>query len=218
MKVETFLPFFDYNDSKFDKESKGLSGQDYVNALEKEYNKSKSIVDSFMNSENIDYRTFKSNDGQIYSFNQKTQQNEQNVAYTKCSAIALDVEDNEETVDSLIEHFSKQEMFIFKLEFMEDMEEDFEIELNLWKSEHTKLNSYKENGFEFVPDRNGNKIPIDEWILANEPIRNVRISFLNKANQMVYAELKNCKIIDIENKNKIDLLVESMELIDNFVK
>ena len=34
---------------------------------------------------------------------------------------------------------------------------------------------------------------------------------------MIYAELKNCKIIDIEKNNKIDLLVESIDLIDNFV-
>lgn len=217
MKVSTYLPYFDYNDSKFDIQGSMVNGQDYADMLEKEYNRSKGAIDSFMNGKESHTTTLKSDDGQAYHFGQNNAKNEPKMLYSKSSAIVLDADDKDETVDMLIEHFARQEMFISKLEFMEDMEEDFEIELTLWKNEHSKLNSYKDKGNKFVTDRNGNREPIDEWILKNEPVRNVRIAFLNKANTMIYAELKNCKIIDIEKNNKIDLLVESIELIDKFV-
>lgn len=217
MRVSAFLPYFDYNDSKFDIQNSTVNGQDYADMLEKEYNRSKSAVDSFMSGKESPTTALKSDDGQTYSFGQNNAQNEPKMLYSKSSAIVLDTNDKDETIDMLIEHFAKQEMFISKLEFKDDMEEDFELELTLWKNEHNKLNSYKDKGNKFVTDRNGNREPIDEWILKNEPIRNVRISFLNKANTMIYAELKNCKIIDIEKNNKIDLLVESIELIDKFV-
>ena len=217
MKLNAYLPYFDYNDSKFDIQSSTVNGQDYADMLEKEYNRSKSIVDSFMNGKESPTTALKSDDGQTYYFGQNNAKNELKMLYSKSSAIMLDADDKDETVDMLIEHFARQEMFVSKLEFMDDMEEDFELELSLWKNEHNKLNSYKDKGNKFVTDRNGNREPIDEWILKNEPVRNVRISFLNKANTMIYAELKNCKIIDIEKNNKIDLLVESIELIDKFI-
>ena len=217
MEVSAYLPYFDYNDSKFDTQSSTVNGQDYADMLEKEYNRSKSIIDSFMNGKESPTTALKSDDGQTYYFGQNNAKNELKTLYSKSSAIMLDADEKDETVDMLIEHFARQEMFVSKLEFMEDMEEDFELELSLWKNEHNKLNSYKDKGNKFVTDRNGNREPIDEWILKNEPVRNVRISFLNKANTMIFAELKNCKIIDIEKNNKIDLLVESIELIDNFV-
>lgn len=217
MKASAYLPYFDYNDSKFDIQSSTVNGQDYADMLEKEYNRSKGVVDCFMSGKESHTMAFKSDDGQTYNFGQSNAQNEPKMLYSKSSAIILDTDDKDETVDMLIEHFAKQEMFISKFEFMDDMEEDFEIELTLWKNEHNKLNSYKDKGYKFITNRNGNREPIDEWILKNEPVRNVRISFLNKANTMIYAELKNCKIIDIEKNNKIDLLVESIELIDKFV-
>lgn len=217
MKASTYLPYFDYNDSKFDIQGSTVNGQDYADMLEKEYNRSKGAVDCFMNGKESPATALKSEDGQTYHFGQNIAQNEPKMLYSKSSAIILDADDKDETVDTLIEHFARQEMFISKLEFMEDMEEDFEIELTLWKNEHNKLNSYKTKGYKFITDRNGNREPIDEWILKNEPVRNVRISFLNKANTMIFAELKKCKIIDIEKNNKIDLLVESIDLIDKFV-
>ena len=217
MKVSAYLPYFDYNDSKFDIQNSTVNGQDYADMLEKEYNRSKGAIDSFMSGKEIPTTALKSDDGQTYHFGQNKAQNEPKMLYSKSSAIILDTDDKDETVDTLIEHFARQEMFISKLEFMNDMEEDFEIELTLWKNEHNKLNSYKDKGYKLFTDRNGDRMPIDEWILKNEPVRNVRIAFLNKANTMIYAELKNCKIIDIEKNNKIDLLVESIELIDNFV-
>ena len=217
MKVSTYLPYFDYNDSNFDIQSSTVNGQDYADMLEKEYNRSKSIIDSFMNGKESPTTALKSDDGQTYYFGQNNAKNELKMLYSKSSAIILDADDKDETVDMLIEHFARQEMFVSKLEFMDDMEEEFELELSLWKNEHNKLNSYKDKGNKFVTDRNGNREPIDEWILKNEPVRNVRLSFLNKANTMIYAELKNCKIIDIEKNNKIDLLVESITLIDKFV-
>ena len=217
MKASAYLPYFDYNDSKFDIQSSTVNGQDYADMLEKEYNRSKGAIDSFMNGKESPTTALKSDDGQTYYFGQNNAKNELKTLYSKSSAIILDADDQDETVDMLIEHFARQEMFVSKLEFMDDMEEDFELELSLWKNEHNKLNSYKDKGNKFITDRNGNREPIDEWILKNAPVRNVRLSFLNKANTMIYAELKNCKIIDIEKNNKIDLLVESITLIDKFV-
>lgn len=217
MKITAYLPYFGYNDSKFDAQDSTVNGQDYADMLEKEYNKSKSVIDSFMNGKESPTTALKSDDGQIYHFGQNNALYAPKMLYSKSSTIMLDADDQEETVDTLIDHYARQEMFISKLEFMEDMEEDFELELSLWKNEHNKLNSYKDKGSKFITDRNGNKEPIDEWILKNEPVRNIRISFLNKANVMTFAELQNCKIIDIEKNNKIDLLVESIALFYDFI-
>ena len=161
MKASAYLPYFDYNDSKFDIQSSTVNGQDYADMLEKEYNRSKGAIDSFMNGKESPTTTLKSNDGQTYHFGQNNAQNEPKMLYSKSSAIILDADDKDETVDTLIEHFARQEMFISKLEFMEDMEEDFEIELTLWKNEHNKLNSYKNKGYKIFTDRNGDRVPID---------------------------------------------------------
>ena len=36
MKVTTYLPYFDYNDSNFDIQNSTVNGQDYADMLEKE--------------------------------------------------------------------------------------------------------------------------------------------------------------------------------------
>ena len=131
MKASAYLPYFDYNDSKFDIQSSTVNGQDYADMLEKEYNRSKGAIDSFMNGKESPTTTLKSDNGQTYHFGQNNAQNDPKMLYSKSSAIILDADDKDETVDTLVEHFARQEMFISKLEFMEDMEEDFEIELTL---------------------------------------------------------------------------------------
>ena len=80
-------------------------------------------------------------------------------------------------------------------------EEEFETELSLWTKEHSNINAYKSQQGE-------------EWAWVNEPQRNVKIAFKNKANDDVYAVLENCKIMDIVDRNMYIVFVEKISLID----
>ena len=97
MKVSAYLPYFDYNDSKFDIQSSTVNGQDYADMLEKEYNRSKSIIDSFMNGKESPTTSLKSDDGQTYYFGQNNAKNELKMLYSKSSVIMLDADDKDET-------------------------------------------------------------------------------------------------------------------------
>jgi hypothetical protein len=73
--------------------------------------------------------------------------------------------------------------------------------MSLWVKEHNAINKYRE-------------FKGDEWTWVNEPKRNVKIHFLNNANEDIYAIWEDCKIMDIIEGNTIILFIEKMRLID----
>ena len=75
-------------------------------------------------------------------------------------------------------------------------------EISLWAREHKSINKYK--------DYKG-----EEWAWVNEPKRNVKVHFVNNANEDLYAILENCKIMDIVDDNSMILYIEKFKLIDN---
>jgi hypothetical protein len=84
---------------------------------------------------------------------------------------------------------------------MDTPEEEFETELSLWTKEHVNINEYKH-------------LRGEKWAWGNEPKRNVKISFKNKADETIYAVLEDCKIMDIVDRNMYILFVDKISLID----
>ena len=201
MKVELYLPYYDYNDNAFDVSNNYYDNEeDYINAMSSEYNKNKDIVYNSMLNGSIG--VYNGTDGQTYKFGEKTPQNEEKVAYSKCNGVLYDDSGNLENVYNLIDRFVQQKSFIEMVEFDDSTsEEEFVSEISLWVKEHNAINQYRE-------------FKGDEWTWVNEPKRNVKIKFLNNANEYIYAIWENCKIMDIIEGNSIILFIEKMRLID----
>lgn len=204
MKVTLFLPYYDYNDGNFDVSNDYYGEDEYSNAISKNFNESKDIVyNSVLAAKNGTGSLVQGSDGHTYKFGQKTSQSEDKVAFSKCEGILSDISGEEDTVDSIISKFASQKQFLEIIDFdLDTSEEEFETELSLWTREHNSINKYK--------DQLG-----EDWVLAKEPKRNLKIHFKNKANQDTYAIFEDCRIMDIMDKTSFVLFVEKISLVDN---
>ena len=204
MKVTLFLPYYDYNDGNFDVSNDYYSEDEYSNAMSKNFNESKDIVyNSVLAAKNGTGSLVQGSDGHTYKFGQKTSQSEDKVAFSKCEGILSDISGEEDTVDSIISKFASQKQFLEIIDFdLDTSEEEFETELSLWTREHNSINKYK--------DQLG-----EDWVLAKEPKRNLKVHFKNKANQDTYAIFEDCRIMDIMDKTSFVLFVERITLVDN---
>lgn len=204
MEVTLYLPYYDYNDGAFDVNNDYYNEEDYINAVSNEYNKNKDIVfNSMLDAKNGSGSLVQGSDGQTYKFGQQTAQSEEKVAYSKCEGVLWDIGGSKDTVDGFIDKFAKQEQFLEIVEFnLDTVEEEFETEVSLWVKEHNNINQYA--------DKLG-----EDWVLAKEPKRNIKVQFKNNASQDVYAVLEDCKIMDIIEDNSFILYVERITLIDN---
>ncbi len=204
MKATLYMPYYDYNDKGFDVDDAYYNDEAYVKAMESEYAKSKDLVyNSVMNAKNGTGTLVQGTDGKTYVFGEKVAQNEDKVAYTQCGAILYGDDGNEENVDKLISSFVDGKPFVEMVEFDEaTSEEEFISEVSLWVKEHNAINKYKEYKGE-------------EWTWAKEPKRNVKIKFLNKADEELTAMLDGCKILDIADGSTVVLYIEKIRLIDD---
>jgi hypothetical protein len=204
MEVTLYLPYYDYNDGNFDVSNDYYSEDEYSNAMSKNFNESKDIVyNSVLAAKNGTGSLVQGSDGHTYKFGQKTSQSEDKVAFSKCEGILSDISGEEDTVDSIISKFASQKQFLEIVDFdLDTSEEEFETELSLWTREHNSINEYK--------DQLG-----DDWVLAKEPKRNLKVHFKNKANQDTYAIFEDCRIMDIMDKTSFVLFVEKISLVDN---
>ena len=204
MEVTLYLPYYDYNDGNFDVSNDYYSEDEYSNAMSKNFNESKDIVyNSVLAAKNGTGSLVQGSDGHTYKFGQKTSQSEDKVAFSKCEGILSDISGEEDTVDSIISKFASQKQFLEIIDFdLDTSEEEFETELSLWTREHNSINEYK--------DQLG-----EDWVLAKEPKRNLKVHFKNKANQDTYAIFEDCRIMDIMDKTSFVLFVEKISLVDN---
>lgn len=204
MEVTLYLPYYDYNDGAFDVNNDYYDEDEYINAVSSEYNKNKDIIyNSVRDAKNGVGSLLQGGDGQTYKFGQKTSQSEDKVAYSKCNGTLYDIDGSKDTVDGFIKKFAAQKQFLEIVEFdLDTVEEEFETEISLWVKEHNNINSYA--------DKLG-----EDWVLAKEPKRNIKLHFKNNANEDIFAVLENCKIMDIIEDNSFILFVERITLIDN---
>ena len=203
MEVTFYLPYYDYNDGAFDVDNSYYNEEEYAKAMSDEYNKNKDIVyNSMMDFKNGSRGLFEGTDGKVYKFGEKTHQSEDKVAYSPCNGKLYDIGGQEETVDGLIDKFAKQKQFLEIVSFdMDTSEEEFESELSLWVREHNKINKY------------GEKLG-EDWVLAKEPKRNLKLQFKNNANEDVCAVFVDCRIMDVASDGAFVLFIEKMTLID----
>lgn len=204
MEVTFYLPYYDYNDGAFDVKDGYYNEEEYAKAITEEYNKNKDIVyNSMMDFKNGSRGLFEDSDGKVYKFGQQTPQKEEKVAYSSCEGMLYDVENSDESVNGFIEKFAVQKPFLEIVEFnLDSSEEEFETELALWKREHEKINKY------------GEKLG-EDWVLAKEPKRNLKVHFKNNSNEDVYAILVDCRIMDTINDGSFVIFVEKITLVDN---
>jgi hypothetical protein len=204
MEVTFYLPYYDYNDGAFDVDNAYYNEEEYAKAMSEEYNKNKDIVyNSMMDFKNGSRGLFEGTDGKVYKFGQKTSQNEEKVAYSSCNGVLYNVDGQEESVDGFVEKFAAQKQFLELIEFdLDSSEEEFETELSLWIREHNSINQYA--------DKLG-----EDWVLAKEPKRNLKVHFKNNANEDIYAMLINCRIMDIVDGRSFVVFIEKIRFIDN---
>ena len=203
MEVTFYLPYYDYNDGAFDVSNDYYGENEYSKIVAEEYEKNKDIVyNSMMDSINGSGALLQSSDGQLYKFGQKTPQNEEKVAYSSCEGMLFNAEGEGDTVDGFIEKFAQQKQFLEIVEFnLDTSEEEFETELALWVKEHNSINQYV--------DKLG-----EDWVLAKEPKRNLKLHFKNNADEDIYAVLVDCRIMDVVEGGSLVLFVEKITLID----
>ena len=203
MRVTLYLPYYDYNDSEFAADESYYGEGEYTDAVYNDFMRNKDIVNSHMTQyKNGSRDVFTATDGKTYKFGTKAQQKDDKVAYSPCEAMLYNDEGADESVDGLIQKFATQKGFIEMLELdLDTSEEEFETECTLWENEHNNINAYR------------NKAG-DSWVAANEPKRNVKMHFKNKADEDIYAVLENCKIMDNSERGTLIVYVEKISLID----
>lgn len=204
MNITVYLPYYEYNDNDFEVDKDYYKSNDeYFNAIRENIQSTRNDVIQGMNNymNNGSVKAYKDEYGQTYRYTNKESENEDKVAYSKCEALIYDSNGKEETVDNFISDYVSKEMQLYVFKFnLDTADEEFEQEVNLWTTEHNKLQKYNERD--------------EDWVFENEPIRNIKIKFTNNANEEKYAELVNCKLMEKQSLNIYVVLVEEIKLID----
>lgn len=204
MNITVYLPYYEYNDNDFEVDKDYYKSNDeYFNAIRENIQSTRNDVIQGMNNymNNGSVKAYKDEYGQTYRYTNKERESEDKVAYSKCEALIYDSNGKEETVDNFISDYVSKEMQLYVFKFnLDTADEEFEQEVNLWNTEHNKLQKYNERD--------------EDWVFENEPIRNIKIKFTNNANEEKYAELVNCKLMEKQSLNIYVVLVEEIKLID----
>lgn len=205
MNVTIYFPYYEYNDNDFSVDDNYYkSNEDYFNAIKENIQNTRNDVIQGMNNymNNGFIKTYKALDGETYRYNDKSHESEEKVGYSKCEALIYNEDGKEVSVDDFISDYVSKEMklYVFKLN-LDSAEEEFEQELNLWSTEHNNIQKY-------------NNSKNEDWVFENEPIRNIRIKFINNANEEKYAELVNCKLMEKQGFNIYVVLSEQIKLMD----
>lgn len=204
MEAKIYLQYTNYDDDLFSVSNDYYKDEnDYINAITEDYNKNKDIVtNSILDMIDGTGGLYSGMDGNTYAFGQKTPQIEEKYSYAKCSCTIFNEEGGDETVDSIISNMVSQQPVIYMVDLDRDTsDEEFEEELRTWANDHNGINQYK-------PFKG------EEWAWANEPVRNVKISFHNKRNEIVNMMLVDCRILDIISDTSYILYIERMEMIN----
>lgn len=204
MNITVYLPYYEYNDNDFEVDKDYYKSNDeYFNAIRENIQSTRNDVIQGMNNymNNGSVKAYKDEYGQTYRYTNKERESEDKVAYSKCEALIYDSNGKEETVDNFISDYVSKEMQLYVFKFnLDTADEEFEQEVNLWTTEHNKIQKYNERD--------------EDWVFENEPIRNIKIKFTNNANEEKYAELVNCKLMEKQSLNIYVVLVEEIKLID----
>lgn len=202
MEAKVYLQYIAYDDNIFSvSEDYYKDENEYINAITEDYDRNKDIVtNSVLDMMEGSGRLYSGADGNTYAFGQKTPQKEEKYSYAKCDCTVFNEDGEDESVDSMISRLVSQQPTVYMFELDRDTsEEEFEEELRMWVNDHNGINQYK-------------AFKGEEWAWANEPARNVKVSFKNKRNETVNIMLIDCRILDIVGNSSYILYIERMEM------
>lgn len=201
MEVTLYTVLETYDDGDFDVSNEYYKSNDeYFAAVKKEFDMNSNVAyDVISNLGNVS----KGRTTIFGSVNVKT--NTKSTNY-KAESVTLKNEDgNDETVDNFITNCVKDDVAVYTFNINPDkVDPEFEEDYLNWIGEHNSINMYVDK---FGEDK----------VWENEPVRNIKVEFVNNANETKYAEFKNCKIIENDKANiySCTILVENVMLIEN---
>ena len=205
MEAKIYLQYVSYDDNLFSTSDDYYKDENaYMNAITEEYERNKDVVtNSILDMIDGSGGLYSGVDGNTYTFGQKTPQMEEKYSYTKCDCTIFNENGENESVDNIISKLVSQQPTVYMIELDRDTsDEEFEEELRMWTNDHNGINQYK-------------SFKGDDWAWANEPVRNIKISFKNKNDETVNMMLCDCRILDIINDSSYILYIERMEMILN---
>lgn len=212
MKCTLYLAYYDYNDGDFDVSNDYYKSDDeYFKAVEQNVMRTRqSVFDGMMSYVGgVSVSDYRGVDGQTYRYGRDGGGDAEKVSYAKCEAVIYNPYNDKGSgndVDSFVSDCVSNDVQLYVLNLnLDTSDEDFEQELNLWMREHENIQSFS-------------KAKGDTWVFDNEPMRNVRVKFLNNANEEKYAELVNCRIMERQGMCAYVVLCEKVNLIENFEK
>jgi len=176
MKVKLLLPYNQYDDEDFES-SYNMSNDEFFSRLEKEESVSQNIAYDYVNMDRSRYRN-------AASFNQGVPQRDAKLRFSSSQAVLKHDGGTELTIDELVHECVNQDVGALIIEIdLDSIEEEFESELKMWLDEHDSINSYESKLGE-------------DWVFEHEPSKNIKVEYLNKANEVQYCDIINCRIVE----------------------
>lgn len=198
MNVTLYIELENYEDGDFDVSNNYYeSDEAFFDAMDKENKKFSNLAyETVSNIGNISNKKA-AKFGKLYKTTKNATQNNY-----KSEAIIFDETGKDETVDNFITNCVSNDVVVNIIKFnRESMDEEFEEDFNFWIDEHNNINKYK--------DKLG-----EDKILENEPTRNLKVEFVNKAGETKYAMYINCKILEQGEGDEYAILAEKIILLN----
>lgn len=191
MIVKLYLPYNTYDDGDFDSDVK-MTNDEYFAKMREEEIRNRNVAFDFVNGRRYNRQMSDA------SWNEGVRHNDGKVRFISAECILHNDEDQEKTVDDFVSECVAQDVGISILHFdMDKIDEEFEEEMNLWDEEHRSINQYV--------DKMG-----EDWVFKNEPVKNLRVEYLNKVGEKQYAEMVNCRILEKMSITSYAILYEKI--------
>lgn len=180
MNAKVYIPYIDYDPETGFTTDMNLSGEDYVNYLNKEYASDR----FFLSSNGMQYNGY----GKKEHINQR-----KDYKFYELSAKIYSINGDDETIDNLLNYYKTHEVFAIQIDFKNlYSNEDAFYEMNTWFKESYAINS---------SDRITDDIKIKYL-----PIKDLKLSFGENSSAII----KNCKLLDRYDKTIYVLLVDEI--------
>ena len=190
MKVKLLLPYNQYDDDDFNS-SYNMSNDEFFSRLEKEESVSQNIAYDYVNMDRSRYRN-------AASFNQGVSQRDARLRFSSSQAVLKHDGGAELTIDELVDECVNQDVGALIIEIdLDSIEEEFESELKMWLDEHDSINSYESKLGE-------------DWVFEHEPSKNIKVEYLNKANEVQYCDMINCRIVERVNASTFAVVYDKI--------
>lgn len=205
MEAKLFIQYYAYDDDdKFDASSDYYKDGEYAKLMNSEYEKSKDAVFESMSSGGKVTKPSAGSYWEQYGISEPSQNDDKNIRYSSTNCILYNENGDEESVDGIIDHYVDQKPFIEMVEIDCDSSEDeFISEFSMWLKEHKKISEFMEK----------NRVG-DDVVWKYEPKRDLKLSFINKANEEVYATLSDCRVMDIIDDKTLIVFIGKLTLVD----